>query len=138
MTGPDSSDSDASGGASGAAGSSATDTLTNRSAVALERVRTEPGPHVAAVAVAVALGLLASWLHWAGLLVGGALVGFTAPSLPRAVVGGLGFGAVALVVFALSLGDATLTVLEMTPVVYLVVASAFGLPVLGSLARGLE
>lgn len=108
-----------------------------RAGIVLERVRTEHRPHVAAVAVAVALGLLLSWLHWVGLLVGGALVALVSPTLRRGIAGAIGFGAVVLVAFALSLGDSAWTVLEMTPVSYLVVASAFGLPVLGSLARGI-
>ena len=110
----------------------------DRTGAILERVRTDLGPHAAAVAVAVALGLLLSWLHWLGLVVGGALVGFVSPSLKRAVVGAIGFGAIVLAVFALSIGGSTRTVLEMTPVVYLVVAAAFGLPVLGSLVRGVD
>ncbi|MXV62326.1 hypothetical protein GS429_09680 [Natronorubrum sp. JWXQ-INN-674] len=103
----------------------------------LERIRTEPGPHAVAVVIAVALGLLFSWLHWFGLVVGGALVSVLAPNLRRGVVGAVAFGAVVLVAFAFALGSSTWIVIEMTPVVYLVVASAFGLPVLGSLLRGL-
>ncbi|SDK24899.1 hypothetical protein [Natronorubrum texcoconense] len=112
-------------------------TSLERSRTVLERVRTEPGLHAVAVAGAVVLGLLASWLHWFGLVLGGAFVAFVSPSLRRGIVGAVGFGLVVLVVFALTLGGSAWTVLEMTPVVYLVIASAFGLPVLGSLLRGL-
>lgn len=111
--------------------------MTDRGRSLLERVRTEPGPHVAAVVVAVGLGLVLSWLHWFGLVLGGALVAVTAPSLRRGVVGAVGFGAVVLVAFALALGSATWVVLETTPVVYLVVGAAVGLPVLGSVLRGI-
>lgn len=103
----------------------------------LERVRTEPRPHAAAVIVAVGTGLVLSWLHWIGLVVGGALVALTGATLWRGVAGAIGFGVLVLVAFALSLGSSAWTVLEMTPVVYLVVASALGLPLLGSLARGI-
>ena len=108
----------------------------DRGRALLKRVRTEPRPHAVAVIVAVVLGLGLSWLHWFGLVVGGALVSFVAPSLRRGVLGAVAFGAAVLVAFALTVGSSTWVVLEMTPVVYLVVASAFGLPVLGSLVRG--
>lgn len=107
-----------------------------RDSAVLERVRTEPRPHAAAVAVAVVLGLVLSWLHWMGLVLGGALVGLLAPTLRRAVLGGVAFGGVVLLVFGLALGPSAWVVLETTPVVYLVVAAAVGLPVLGSLLRG--
>ncbi len=112
-------------------------TVLERSRAVLERARTEPRTHAVAVVVAVVLGLLASWLHWFGLVLGGAFVAFVSPSLRRGVVGAVGFGLLVLVVFALALGGSAWTVLETTPVVYLVVASAFGLPVLGSLVRGI-
>ncbi|WP_255191161.1 hypothetical protein [Natronobeatus ordinarius] len=102
----------------------------------LERVRTEPRAHAAALLVIVIVGLAAAWLHWLGLVLGGALVGVVSRSLPRAVLGGVGFGVVVLVVFVASLGPAVGPALEMTPVSYLVVATALGLPVLGSLVRG--
>ncbi|WP_440765358.1 hypothetical protein [Natronorubrum sp. DTA7] len=111
-------------------------TVLERGRTVLERTRTEPRSHAVAVVVAVVLGLLASWLHWFGLVLGGAFVAFVSPTLRRGVVGAVGFGLVVLVVFALTLGGSAWTVLETTPVVYLVVASAFGLPVLGSLFRG--
>ena len=112
------------------------ETALGRGRTVLERARTQPRIHAVAVVGAVVLGLLASWLHWFGLVLGGAFVAFVSPSLRRGVVGAIGFGFVVLVVFALVLGGSTWTVLEMTPVVYLVVASAIGLPVLGSLFRG--
>ena len=103
----------------------------------LHLVRTEPRPHAVAVVVAVAIGLAASWLHWVGLLLGGALVGLVSASLPRAALGAIGFGVLVLLVFAVSLGGSLSVVFGMAPVVYLVVASAIGLPLLGSLVRGL-
>ncbi|WP_440769215.1 hypothetical protein [Natronorubrum sp. DTA28] len=111
-------------------------TVLERSRTVLERARTEPRSHAVAVAGAVVIGLLVSWLHWFGLVLGGAFVAFVSPSLRRGVVGAVGFGFLVLVVFALALGGSAWTVLETTPVVYLVVASAFGLPLLGSLVRG--
>lgn len=102
----------------------------------LERVRTEPRTHAAAALLAVVVGLAAAWLHWLGLIVGGALVGLTAASLPRALVGGVGFGLLALVAFAVSLGGDAFAVVEMVPAVYVTVAAGLGLPLLGSLVRG--
>ncbi|WP_436343332.1 hypothetical protein [Natronorubrum sp. FCH18a] len=115
-----------------------TDGVARRLGTLLERVRTQPRPHAVATLLAVGLGLLLSWLHWFGLVLGGALVALVAPTLRRGVVGAIGFGVVVLVAFALALGSSAGAVLEMTPVVYLVVASAIGMPVLGSLVRGLE
>lgn len=103
----------------------------------LDRARTDPRTHAVAVVLAVAIGLLAAWLHWFGLVLGGALVGFVSPSLPRAIFGAIGFGLLVLVVFALSVWGSLGAVLGMTPVVYLVVAGAIGLPLLGSLVRGI-
>ena len=104
---------------------------------ALERARTDARVHVVTLVVAVVVGLAAAWLHWLGLVLGGALVGVVSKTLPRAILGGVGFGVVVLVVFAVSLGPAAGAVLEMAPISYLVVAAALGLPVLGSLVRGL-
>lgn len=108
-----------------------------RSTSPLERVRTEPRAHAVALVAVVAVGLAAAWLHWLGLALGGALVGLVSRTLPRAILGGVGFGVVVLVVFALSLGPATWAVIGMAPVSYLVVASALGLPALGALVRGI-
>lgn len=52
---------------------------------------------------AVLLGLLASTVHWSGILIGGALVGLLAPSLRRGVVYGVGFGLLVWVTFVLEL-----------------------------------
>lgn len=78
------------------------------------------------------------WFHWFGLVVGGALVGFLSPSLPRALVAGFGFGVLVLAVFFFSLGDAAGLAFEATPVIYVTVAGALVLPLFGSLARGLD
>ncbi|WP_312908697.1 hypothetical protein [Natronosalvus caseinilyticus] len=102
----------------------------------LARVRTERLPHLLALFVAVGLGLALSWLHWAGLVVGGVLVGLVARSLLKALGYGLGFGLVVLVVFAFVLGGGRGPALEMAPAIYLTVGAALGLPILGSLARG--
>lgn len=102
----------------------------------LERLRTDPRLHPTALAAAVAVGLALAWVHWLGLVVGGALVGLVSRSLPRALVAAVGFGLLVLLVFALSLGGTADVVLEMTPAVYVTVAAALALPALGALLRG--
>ncbi|SDQ98804.1 hypothetical protein [Natronobacterium texcoconense] len=102
---------------------------------ALERARTEPRAHAVAVAGAVIVGLVFSWLHWIGLVLGGALVGLVSPTLPRALLGGVGFGVIVLAVFALTLGGSAVVVAGTTPIVYVALAAAIGLPLFGSLAR---
>ncbi|MFP9059871.1 hypothetical protein ACLI4R_04985 [Natrialbaceae archaeon A-chndr2] len=102
----------------------------------LERVRADPRLRRGALVLAVVVGIALTWLHWIGLLVGGALIGLVSKSLPRAVGAAAGFGLLVLIVFAFTLGGSLWPVLEMTPVSYLVVAAALGIPMLGSLLRG--
>lgn len=101
----------------------------------LERARTEPRVHGPAVAGAIVVGLVISWFHWLGLVLGGALVGLVSPTVRRALVGGLGFGVVVLIAFAVTLGESAVVVAGTTPVVYVAVVAAIGLPLLGSLVR---
>ena len=56
-----------------------------------------------AMALTAVVGLGLASLHWSGLLVGGALVGWTTPTLGRGVLAGLGFAALTLATFGLSL-----------------------------------
>ncbi len=100
-------------------------------------MRTEPRVHGIAVFAVVGVGLALAWLHWFGLVVGGALVGLVSPSVWRGVAGALGFGVLVLAAFAIGLGDAAWRVLEMSPIVYVTVASALGLPAFGALVRGM-
>ena len=63
--------------------------------------RLREGPHSdAALAMAFLVGLLATAVHWGGLVVGGVLVGVLASSTTRAFVLGLYLGAVVLVAYA--------------------------------------
>lgn len=59
----------------------------------LERVRTGPRAHGVAVLAVVGIGLALAWLHWFGLVLGGALVGLVSPSVRRGVAGALGLPA---------------------------------------------
>lgn len=86
---------------------------------------------------AVALGLVLATGHWMGLVLGGAFVGVLQRDLKRAVVAGLLFGLVALAAFVLvaprlEAGE----LLALTPAVYVTVGAGLGLPLLGSLTRG--
>lgn len=108
----------------------------DRSASFLRRCRTDPTTHAGALALAYGLGVGLAWVHWLGLVLTGAVVGLVSPTLRRAVLAAFGFGAFVLVVFASTLGGATWHVLEMAPISYLTAASALGLPILGSLVRG--
>lgn len=56
-----------------------------------------------AVGIAVMVGLIATVWHWSGLVLGGALVGVTRKSLPRALVSGFAFGLLVLIVFVAAL-----------------------------------
>lgn len=90
--------------------------------------------------VAVVVGLVASAVHWAGLVLGGALVGVVAPTLRRSLVTGLFFGFtvfVAFLVYLLVVGGASKYV-SMGMLFYLSAAIAFLLPVVAAVAsRGL-
>lgn len=109
----------------------------DRARTHLRRVRTQPRAHRLALAATVVVGLALAWIHWLGLLVGGALVGFVAPTVRRALLAGVGFGLVVLVVFAVTLGSSVGKALAMAPASYLAIGAALGLPVFGSLFRGL-
>lgn len=110
---------------------------TERVAAVLKRVRTDPRNHVLALIVCVVVGLTLSWFHWFGLVVGGALVGVVSKSFLRALFAAVVFGLVVMVAFALTLGEATWTVLDMWPAVAVTVGGTLGLPILGSLVRGI-
>lgn len=93
--------------------------------------------HVAALLVLAVVGLFLSWLHWFGLVLAGTLLGIVSRGLREAVLSALGFGTVLVAVFLVSSGAAT-RVVGMEPIIYVTVAGALVLPVLGSLVRGLE
>ncbi|EMA64995.1 hypothetical protein [Halorubrum kocurii] len=102
----------------------------------LDRIRTDSRPHAAALGVALAVGVALASVHWLGLVAAGAAAALVAPSPRRGVAYALVAGVLALAVFAVSLGPAAALLPEMRPVVYVTVAGALGLPLLGSLARG--
>lgn len=58
----------------------------------LADLRTDERRRRLALAAAGLVGLGLAWLHWTGLVLGGALVGLTRTSVPRAVVSGAAFG----------------------------------------------
>lgn len=106
------------------------------SASPLVQIRTDPRTHVVALGVALAVGVALASVHWLGLVAAGAAAALVAPTFRRGVVYALVAGILALVVFAIALGPAAGLVPGMRPVVYVTVGGALGLPLLGSLARG--
>lgn len=101
----------------------------------LGRVRTEPRPRAVALFVALTAGIAVASIHWLGLVVAGALVGTLSRTRVRAAAYGLGVGAIVLVATIVTLGSDAAVVLGMEPATYLLVTSAVGLPLVGSLAR---
>ncbi|WP_224269467.1 hypothetical protein [Haloprofundus salinisoli] len=73
--------------------------MSTRTDSALAPIRTGRYAELALI-LATVVGVAATMVHWAGLLVGGALVGLVATSVSRAVVNGLTFGLVVLFAFA--------------------------------------
>ncbi|EMA59081.1 hypothetical protein [Halorubrum lipolyticum] len=102
----------------------------------LDRVRTDSRPHAVALAVALVAGVALASVHWLGLVAAGAAAALVAPTFRRGVAYAFAAGVIALAAFAVSLGPAAAFVPEMRPVVYVTVGGALGLPLLGSLARG--
>jgi hypothetical protein len=88
-----------------------------------------------ALAGAVLLGLLLAWVHWVGLVVGGAVVGLTRRRGRWAVLSGAAFGALALAATVLLTPISPSEFVALRPVNYLTAASSLLLPVWGSLAR---
>lgn len=105
---------------------------------ALDRLREDRRRRLAVTATAALVGLALAILHWAGLLVAGALVALPQRSLSRGIAAGVGVGVAVvlgfLVVFALSgtLGP----VLAMGQPGLLALGIGLLLPPFGSLLRG--
>lgn len=101
-------------------------------------VRENPQYHWVGLLIACLLGLIAATVHWFGLVVGGALVGLLATDIKRAILSGIGFGLLVVLVWggllavAGSLGKA----MAMGEFALFPVGIALGLSVLGSLVRG--
>lgn len=105
---------------------------------ALTVVRQEPRYHWAGFLLAVVAGLVVASVHWVGLVVGGALVGLVASDLLRALLAGLGFGLLAVTLWAGSLWwvGSLGAVLAMGELALVSVAIGLLTPVVGSLIRG--
>ncbi|WP_458187617.1 hypothetical protein [Haladaptatus sp. NG-WS-4] len=85
------------------------------------------------------LGLALAWFHWLGLLVGGALVSLPTREWKRGVLAGLGFGVLAILVFAgLLAAHGTLApAVEMGQITFLAVGVPLVAGGIGGLARAL-
>jgi len=99
----------------------------------------DPRRRGVATAGALLLGVVLGTFHWAGLLVGGALVGLCQPTLRRALATGLGYGVlvVAVVSLRLALAGTLDEVLGTWPLLGVGVAVALVAGPVGALARGL-
>lgn len=105
----------------------------------LTRLRTEPLAHWVGLLLCTLLGLGLASVHWLGLVAGGALVGLVTTSFRRALLAGLGFGVVVVLVWSLLLlfGGALGKIVATGQLWYISVLIGIGGPVLGSLVRGI-
>lgn len=105
----------------------------------LHDLQTDPTRRWRATVLAGALGALLVTVHWSGLLVGGAFVGLAWPTLGRAVLAGLGFGAAVVGVFALdlALAGSLAPAVGMGPLAVVPVLAALVAGALGATVRGL-
>ncbi|WP_136716991.1 hypothetical protein [Halorientalis salina] len=106
----------------------------------LEGLRADRFRRRLATAGAVVVGLATVWLHWAGLVVGGALVAFVQPTVRRGLVAGVGFGVLAWLAFAGWLASAGSLDLYLGMGQVFAVSTAITLAgsLLGALARGVR
>lgn len=99
----------------------------------LEGVRSSRSTRRVALAVAVAVGVALTLVHWVGLVVGGALVGVTRRRVGTALLAGAAFGLVTAGGTVLLAGPDLIDALR--PVSHLSVAVGVALSMWGSLAR---
>ncbi|NHN40716.1 hypothetical protein G9C85_03575 [Halorubellus sp. JP-L1] len=95
---------------------------------------------VGLTALAVVVGVALATLHPLGLVAGGALVALPQRSLPRGLLAGVLFGGVVLAVFLVDLAAAGAAggFLRFGLPRNVAIATGFGLPTFGALARGLR
>lgn len=105
---------------------------------ALDGLRENRDRRLAVTVGAVVVGLGIAQVHWAGLLVAGALVALPQQSLGRGIAAGLGVGAlvVALFLARFALAGTLGPVLGMGQPTWLALGIGLGLPTFGSLVRG--
>jgi len=102
----------------------------------LRRARDRPNARRSLLMAAVLVGLSLAWIHWLGLVTGGALVGLASRSVRSAVAGGLGFGAVVLAVHLLaSPVVGPLEFLGLTPISVVSIGAALLAALWGSVVR---
>jgi lipopolysaccharide export LptBFGC system permease protein LptF len=104
----------------------------------LATLREDRRRRLAVTAGAVVLGLVLAVVHWAGLLVAGALVALPQRSFGRGVAAGVGMGALIVVGFLgqLALAGTFDPVLAMGQPSLLALGIGLLLPAFGSLVRG--
>lgn len=103
----------------------------------LIRIRNRRRFRVTALLVAAVIGLGLAWAHWLGLFVAGALLGLVSGTPGRAVLSGLAFGVLVLVVQVLLVSGMDVgEFLALRPPVYVTVGAGIGAPIWGALIRG--
>lgn len=118
--------------------SAAPDSVASAFAGRLTDLRADDRQRTVVVAAGVVLGLGLGWLHWLGLVVGGALVALPARTVPRGLALGFGLGLLELALFAAALAanGALGPALSTGMVGGVTVALGLGAPLLGALVRG--
>lgn len=102
----------------------------------LAAARSRPYRRRSLLVAALLAGLLLAWLHWLGLVLGGALVGLASRTLPRAVVGALVLGLLVLgthVIASPTMGVGEF--LALRPLTYVTLGLTVVGPVWGALVR---
>lgn len=105
---------------------------------ALEKLREDRRRRLAATAAALVVGFALVAVHWAGLLIAGALVALPQRSFPRGVAAGVGVGVLVVAAFLarLALAGTLGPTLGMGQPSWLAVGIGLLLPPFGSLVRG--
>ncbi|SIR02378.1 hypothetical protein SAMN05421858_1155 [Haladaptatus litoreus] len=103
----------------------------------LAELRANATYRLLAVGAGIVIGLALAWVHWLGLLVGGALVSLPTKSWKRGVLAGLGFGVLSLLVFLslLAFYGSLAPALGMGQITALVVAIPLAAGTIGGLVR---
>ncbi|GAA0201486.1 hypothetical protein ACFFQF_01805 [Haladaptatus pallidirubidus] len=105
--------------------------------IQLDEFRADRTRRILAVGAGIVVGLALAWVHWLGLLIGGALVSLPMKSWKRGVLAGLGFGILSLLVFAglLAFYGSLVPALGMGQVTALMVAIPLVAGAIGGLTR---
>ncbi|MDZ7730764.1 MAG: hypothetical protein U5K37_07350 [Natrialbaceae archaeon] len=104
----------------------------------VDHVRGDTTTNMLSLVLIIVVGTGIAWFHWVGFLLGGLAIGVISRSLIGAILNAIWFGVVALAVHLIVTvpTEVALQMPELTPIVYVTVGTAIGLPLLGSLVQG--